>query len=67
MWTTVAERVIDTKDKLVDLRDFRQDNGIDTKLAWVQVQDTLRQLRRIQKTIELISEPEPLNGEEDLL
>lgn len=67
IWTTVAERVSDTRDKLVELRNFRQDNGIDTKLAWVDVEDTLGQLRKIQKTIEVISEPEPLHGEADLL
>lgn len=67
MWTSVAERVIDAKDKLVDLRTFRQDNGINTRLTWAEVEDTLTQLRRIRKTIETISESEPLYEESDLL
>jgi len=67
MWTAVAESVIDTRDKLMDLRTFRHENMIETKLGWAEVEDTLDRLRKIQKTVEVISEPEPLDGEDDLL
>ncbi|MGH3726504.1 MAG: hypothetical protein ACRDUS_20545 [Mycobacterium sp.] len=67
MWTSVAESVSDLRDKLMDLRTFRQENMIDTKLGWAEVEDTLDRLRKIQRTIEVISEPEPLDGEDDLL
>lgn len=67
MWTAVVESVIDSRDKLMELRTFRQENSIETKLGWAEVEDTLDRLRKIQKAVEVISEPEPLDSEDDLL
>lgn len=67
MWTSIAESVGDLRDKLMDLRNFRLENMIQTKLAWAEVEETQDLLRKIQRTIEVISEPEPLDDEDELL